>query len=34
MRENPWNIYHASRKCKNKYEIMLKCVEADPNTCQ
>ena len=32
MRENPWNIYHASADFRNKYEIMLECVKADPNT--
>ena len=32
IRENPWNIYHASAEFRNKYEIMLECVKADTNT--
>ena len=32
IRENPSNIYHASTEFRNKYEIMLECVKADPNT--
>ena len=34
IRENFWTIYHASGEFRNKYEIMLKSVEADPNTYQ
>ena len=32
IRENPWNIYYASKVFRNEYEIMKECVEADPNT--
>ena len=34
IRENLWNNCHASAEFRNKYENMLKCVEADPNTYQ
>ena len=34
IRENPRNIYYASGVFRNKYEIMLECVESDLNTYQ
>ena len=33
-RENPWDTYYASEVFRNKYQIMLKCVEADPTSYQ
>ena len=32
IRENPWNIYHASCEFRYKNEIMKEFVEPDPNT--